>query len=43
VKFIERLCMYSGDSKVIADAQKHVLEAHARTGAWDLHLPAKKR
>ena len=28
-KFVERLCKYPGDPKVIAEAQKHILEAHA--------------
>src|ERR1700757_3169070 len=28
-KFVERLCKYPGDSKVIAEAQRHILEAHA--------------
>ncbi len=28
-KFIERLCKYPGDPKVIAEAQRHILEAHA--------------
>ncbi|MBI3271457.1 MAG: DUF1156 domain-containing protein [Planctomycetes bacterium] len=28
-KFVERLCTYPGDPRVIADAQKHILEAHA--------------
>jgi putative DNA methylase len=29
-KFVERLCKYPGDKKVIAEAQKHILEAHAQ-------------
>ena len=28
-KFVERLCKYPGDTKVIAEAQRHILEAHA--------------
>lgn len=28
-QFIERLCKYPGDPHVIAEAQKHILEAHA--------------
>ena len=28
-KFVERLCKYPGDSKAIAEAQRHILEAHA--------------
>ena len=28
-KFVERLCKYPGDPKVIAEARKHILEAHA--------------
>src|SRR5713101_4754476 len=28
-KFVERLCKYPGDSRVIAEAQQHILEAHA--------------
>src|SRR5215831_8008606 len=28
-KFIERLCKYPGDSRTIAEAQRHILEAHA--------------
>ena len=28
-KFVERLCKYPGDSRVISDAQRHILEAHA--------------
>jgi putative DNA methylase len=28
-KFVERLCKYPGDPKVIAEAQRHILEAHA--------------
>jgi putative DNA methylase len=28
-KFIERLCKYPGDRQTIADAQRHILEAHA--------------
>lgn len=28
-KFVERLCKYPGDPKVIAEAQGHILEAHA--------------
>ena len=28
-KFVERLCKYPGDLKVIAEAQRHILEAHA--------------
>ena len=28
-KFVERLCLYPGDPKVIAEAQRHILEAHA--------------
>jgi putative DNA methylase len=29
-KFLKRLCTYPGDSRVIAEAQGHILEAHAR-------------
>jgi putative DNA methylase len=29
-KFLKRLCIYPGDSRVIAEAQRHILEAHAR-------------
>jgi putative DNA methylase len=29
-KFFERLCKYPGDPKVIAEAQRHILEAHAQ-------------
>jgi putative DNA methylase len=28
-KFVERLCRYPGDAPVIAEAQRHILEAHA--------------
>jgi putative DNA methylase len=28
-KFLERLCQYPGSPQVIAEAQKHILEAHA--------------
>lgn len=28
-KFVERLCKYPGDPQVIAEAQQHILEAHA--------------
>jgi len=28
-KFVERLCKYPGDTRVIAEAQQHILEAHA--------------
>ncbi len=28
-KFVERLCQYPGSSQVIAEAQRHILEAHA--------------
>ncbi len=28
-EFVERLCKYPGDPRVIADAQQHILEAHA--------------
>src|SRR3989442_15428355 len=28
-KFVERLCKYPGDARVIAEAQQHILEAHA--------------
>jgi putative DNA methylase len=28
-KFVERLCKYPGDRKTIAEAQQHILEAHA--------------
>lgn len=28
-RFVERLCKYPGNPSVIADAQKHILEAHA--------------
>jgi putative DNA methylase len=28
-KFVERLCKYPGDPHVIAEAQRHILEAHA--------------
>jgi len=28
-KFIKRLCMYPGDPKVIAEAEQHIMEAHA--------------
>jgi putative DNA methylase len=28
-KFVERLCQYPGNSAVIAEAQRHILEAHA--------------
>ncbi len=28
-KFVERLCKYPGDPQVIAEAQRHILEAHA--------------
>ena len=28
-KFVERLCKYPGDPKVIAEAQRHIIEAHA--------------
>ena len=27
-KFVERLCKYPGDARVIAEAQQHILEAH---------------
>src|SRR5215510_613426 len=28
-KFVERLCKYPGDARVITEAQQHILEAHA--------------
>src|SRR5437773_8124767 len=28
-KFVERLCKYPGDPNVIAEAERHILEAHA--------------
>src|SRR5215813_5695597 len=28
-KFVERLCKYPGDSQIIAEAEQHILEAHA--------------
>src|SRR3972149_372124 len=28
-KFVDRLCKYPGDSNTIAEAQRHILEAHA--------------
>jgi putative DNA methylase len=28
-KFVERLCKYPGDAQVIAEAQRHILEAHS--------------
>src|SRR5919108_5919774 len=28
-KFIERLCKYPGEPRLIAEAQRHILEAHA--------------
>jgi putative DNA methylase len=28
-RFVERLCQYPGDSKTIAEAERHILEAHA--------------
>jgi len=28
-KFVERLCKYPGDPKVVAEAEQHILEAHA--------------
>lgn len=28
-RFVERLCKYPGDARVIAEAQQHILEAHA--------------
>src|SRR5712692_9262341 len=28
-KFVERLCKYPGDARVIAEAQQHILKAHA--------------
>src|SRR5437763_13756028 len=28
-KFVERLCKYPGDPRVIVEAQRHILEAHA--------------
>src|ERR1700674_761785 len=28
-KFVERLCKYPGDSKTTAEAERHILEAHA--------------
>src|SRR5947207_10227804 len=28
-KFVERLCQYPGNPTVIAEAQRHILEAHA--------------
>lgn len=28
-KFVERLCKYPGDPRVIAEAQRHILDAHA--------------
>jgi putative DNA methylase len=28
-KFVEKLCKYPGDPKVIAEAERHILEAHA--------------
>lgn len=29
-KFVERLCKYPGDAKALAEAQQHILEAHAQ-------------
>src|SRR5262249_13271088 len=28
-KFVERLCKYPGDTRIIAEAEQHILEAHA--------------
>ncbi|MBI2924643.1 MAG: hypothetical protein HYY24_02940, partial [Verrucomicrobia bacterium] len=35
-KFVERLCHYPGSPTVIAEAQRHILEAHAERLTNDL-------
>lgn len=50
-KFVERLCRYPGDPSTIAEAERHILDAHAeRDGQWflagprtTLHLKASRR
>jgi len=37
--FVKRLCKYPGDPKVIAEAQKHILEAHAERLSKELGRP----
>jgi putative DNA methylase len=37
--FVTRLCKYPGDPKVIAQAQKHILEAHAARLSQELGKP----
>nr|BAL53121.1 adenine-specific DNA methylase [uncultured Gammaproteobacteria bacterium] len=38
-KFIERLCQYPGASQVIAEAQRHILEAHAERLTKEMGMP----
>jgi len=38
-RFVERLCKYPGDPRVIAEAQKHILEGHAERLTWELKAP----
>jgi putative DNA methylase len=37
--FVKRLCKYPGDPKVIAEAQRHILEAHAERLSKELGKP----
>jgi putative DNA methylase len=37
--FVKRLCKYPGDPKVIAEAQRHILEAHAQRLSNELGKP----
>jgi putative DNA methylase len=38
-KFVERLCKYPGDQQVIAEAQRHILEAHAERISKEIGTP----
>jgi putative DNA methylase len=38
-KFVERLCKYPGDPKVIAEAQQHILDAHAERLTRETGMP----
>ena len=42
-KFVKRLCQYPGDPKVIAEAQQHILEAHAERLTQETGKPVTVR
>src|SRR3954465_7152600 len=41
-KFVERLCKYPGDPKVIAEARRHILEAHAERLTQETGKPVSR-